>query len=51
MTKSIVSALICLTLSACGGPQLLKGGAETDAPGGYVKLCKEHPETAACQVK
>jgi len=43
--------VLCLSalLSACGGPQLLKGsGVEAPPLAGYTKLCAEHPELASC---
>ncbi len=41
--------LLCFSLTACA-PQLLKGsGVEAPPPVGYIKLCPEHPELAACK--
>jgi len=44
--------LILLLLCSCAiPPETLKGsGIPADAPDGYIKLCREHPETAACKV-
>lgn len=50
--KALVSVLLLSIMVGCSStPELLKGGEETAAPQGYVKLCIEHSEVAACQQK
>lgn len=45
--------LILVLLGGCAQHELLKGsGRPAEPPGGYTKLCREHPEVASCpQVK
>lgn len=49
MRKILVLGLV-LVLTGCNGSSVLKGtGEATEAPYGYTKLCKDHPELSACQ--
>jgi hypothetical protein len=49
MKYILILSLLC---SCALPPERLQGsGIPADAPAGYEKLCRGHPETAACKVK
>lgn len=41
---------LCVFLAGCASGSLLTGSGErVDAPQGYVKLCREHPDFEGCK--